>query len=1408
MSCHPVQRKHVLGIRNSYGLFYHASCRPRYHFINEPLAWLKAQRFCRESYTDLATIFDVEDMNRLVNSAQDSTGGFTGMAWIGLHDNLTSWRWSFSDSNYYGDNYYGDNYYGDNYYGDNYYGDNEGDYKNWDFGQPDNFGGNQMCVTMRSGGVWDDSQCFLRNPFICYDGTTGTAQRFIFVEQEMNWTDAQLYCRKRYTDLASVRDEKENEEIQRLAQNRSVWIGFYRTREWSDKSNSTYRYWKNGQPDNVAGQQNCTVTDLGDAGLWLDERCGRELVFICYEDQDQTLQKSTLSSTTAVTRNKITPTTEESSGDGTSNEEFFSTTTTVTTNRITPTERISGTKIPSSPQPSGPDTEKTTSIPDQTLQKSTLSTTTTVTRNKILTTDEESSGDETSNENVFSTTTTLTPNRITPTDKNSSAKITSSVQPSSPDMDKTTSVPDKTFQKSTLPTTTVTRNKMTPTNEESSGDGTSNEEVFSTTTAVTPNSITTTEKNSSTKFTSSVQPSSPDMEKTTSIPDQTPQVPSPSTTTVIPNDRSTTEIQPSTGHLSTEITSTGQSSTKEVDQTRAVSNQTPQVPSPSTTTTTTMTPNTRTTTETKSTTGHFGTEITSVGQPSTTEVDQTRAITNQTPQVPSPSTTTTTTTTTVTPNTRTTTETKSTTGHFGTEITSVGQPSTTEVDQTRPITNQTPQVPSPSTTTVIPNNRSTTEIQPSTGHLSTEITLTGQSSTKEVDQTRAVSNQTPQVPSPSTTTTTTTTTVTPNTRTTTETKSTTGHFGTEITSVGQPSTTEVDQTRPITNQTPQVPSPSTTTVIPNDRSTTEIQPSTGHLSTEITSTGQSSTKEVDQTRAVSNQTPQVPSPSTTTTTTTTVTPNTRTTTETKSTTGHFGTEITSVGQPSTTEVDQTRAITNQTPQVPSPSTTTTTVTPNTRTTTETKSTTGHFGTEITSVGQPSTTEVDQTRAITNQTPQVPSPSTTTTTTTTTVTPNTRTTTETKSTTGHFGTEITSVGQPSTTEVDQTRAITNQTPQVPSPSTTTTTTTTVTPNTRTTTETKSTTGHFGTEITSVGQPSTTEVDQTRAITNQTPQVPSPSTTTTTTTVTPNTRTTTETKSTTGHFGTEITSVGQPSTTEVDQTRAITNQTPQVPSPSTTTTTTTTVTPNTRTTTETKSTTGHFGTEITSVGQPSTTEVDQTRAITNQTPQVPSPSTTTTTTTVTPNTRTTTETKSTTGHFGTEITSVGQPSTTEVDQTRAITNQTPQVPSPSTTTVIPNDRSTTEIQPSTGHLSTEITSTGQSSTKEVDQTRAVSMTPDKRTTTEIKSTTAHASAETTSFGQPSTSHADQTRPITAQHVVALRLKLTSQTPLTEDDIEELVLVQFRNLLIEMGLPTSIKVGVKSTEIMSNKQTETDG
>lgn len=118
----------------------------QYRFINTALSWFDAQKYCRRHYTDLATVFNIEDMNRLVNSAQGS-GGATRTAWIGLFDNLTSWSWSNVTGRYSSDIH--------------------SDYRNWDYGQPDNFNGEEMCVKMWSGGVWEDSKCFLRNPFVC-----------------------------------------------------------------------------------------------------------------------------------------------------------------------------------------------------------------------------------------------------------------------------------------------------------------------------------------------------------------------------------------------------------------------------------------------------------------------------------------------------------------------------------------------------------------------------------------------------------------------------------------------------------------------------------------------------------------------------------------------------------------------------------------------------------------------------------------------------------------------------------------------------------------------------------------------------------------------------------------------------------------------------------------------------------------------------------------------------------------------------------------------------------------------------------------------------------------------------------------------------------------------------------------
>ncbi|XP_023146678.1 L-selectin-like isoform X3 [Amphiprion ocellaris] len=96
----------------------------------------------------------------------------------------------------------------------------------------------------------------------------------------MNWTDAQAYCRTHYTDLAMMENDQENTLMMSVQPNFD-WIGLYREGwRWSDKSDSSFRNWMNGQPDNN-GNQYCVAEKSNH--LWLDDSCNVEKHFWCHE---------------------------------------------------------------------------------------------------------------------------------------------------------------------------------------------------------------------------------------------------------------------------------------------------------------------------------------------------------------------------------------------------------------------------------------------------------------------------------------------------------------------------------------------------------------------------------------------------------------------------------------------------------------------------------------------------------------------------------------------------------------------------------------------------------------------------------------------------------------------------------------------------------------------------------------------------------------------------------------------------------------------------------------------------------------------------------------------------------------------------------------------------------------------
>ncbi|XP_071195953.1 C-type lectin lectoxin-Phi1-like [Salvelinus alpinus] len=166
----------------------------QFHFVNTNKTWTDAQSYCRQNYIDLASIDDMADMNKLNNTVK--AWSLTEPAWIGLYN--TSWRWSPGDTKLEREGFWDKRKIGENKE------------------QPDNLNNNEFCVWMQHG-LWHDENCETKHNFVCYD--TNLTSKYILITEKKTWSDAQRYCQKNHTYLASVRDETENNTIHNIIQN-------------------------------------------------------------------------------------------------------------------------------------------------------------------------------------------------------------------------------------------------------------------------------------------------------------------------------------------------------------------------------------------------------------------------------------------------------------------------------------------------------------------------------------------------------------------------------------------------------------------------------------------------------------------------------------------------------------------------------------------------------------------------------------------------------------------------------------------------------------------------------------------------------------------------------------------------------------------------------------------------------------------------------------------------------------------------------------------------------------------------------------------------------------------------------------------------------------------------------------
>ncbi|XP_047662654.1 secretory phospholipase A2 receptor-like [Tachysurus fulvidraco] len=219
-----------------------------FHFVPGCMNQSEARQACRDKYTDLVTVYSDKDNSELAKLViKDGVGS----GWIGLSRNNLSEKWSNGDPVTYR----------------NLTGDC----------------GTSSCCTMKADGLWESLQCTVTRHFMCYeqDATSQTNNYHLILENK-TWYEAQRYCRQRYTDLVSIRDQQHNEEVMIKGLNSSTpfWIGLLCDDwQWIDGGISAYRnwHWQSGEP--YPSSHNCVVLS---GERWYSWLCNNLYPALCY----------------------------------------------------------------------------------------------------------------------------------------------------------------------------------------------------------------------------------------------------------------------------------------------------------------------------------------------------------------------------------------------------------------------------------------------------------------------------------------------------------------------------------------------------------------------------------------------------------------------------------------------------------------------------------------------------------------------------------------------------------------------------------------------------------------------------------------------------------------------------------------------------------------------------------------------------------------------------------------------------------------------------------------------------------------------------------------------------------------------------------------------------------------------
>uniref|UniRef100_A0A3B4DTA1 C-type lectin domain-containing protein n=1 Tax=Pygocentrus nattereri TaxID=42514 RepID=A0A3B4DTA1_PYGNA len=190
----------------------------------------------------------MEDMNRL-KAAVDPA--YTGAVWIGLKR-----YWVMSS------------------------GANISAYSNWVSTEPVEGNVEAACGVFTSQG-WQSSSCSSMLYFVCFDDRDGAKDKFVLINSNITWTQAQTYCSQHHTNLASIHNAQEQQQVLNIVGNStSAWFGLI-SGQWSDEGFSTFRYWANEHALDSISIEKCAAM-MSDSGKWTPSQCNLQNPFVCY----------------------------------------------------------------------------------------------------------------------------------------------------------------------------------------------------------------------------------------------------------------------------------------------------------------------------------------------------------------------------------------------------------------------------------------------------------------------------------------------------------------------------------------------------------------------------------------------------------------------------------------------------------------------------------------------------------------------------------------------------------------------------------------------------------------------------------------------------------------------------------------------------------------------------------------------------------------------------------------------------------------------------------------------------------------------------------------------------------------------------------------------------------------------